>query len=132
METIHLKPERKTQLEDYARRHGPDPAVALDDVLAGVLEWESLDYQETVEGIRRGVEDVDAGRTRPAAEFLSEVRQEICSGRYETPDQLIAEAIRSFFDERDRGQRKLDSLRRIGQAVDVAGLYEKVLIPRPE
>ncbi len=75
MEAIHLKPERKTQLEDYARRHGQDPAAALDDVLASALEWESQDYQEAVEGIRRGVEDIDAGRTRLASEFLAEVRR---------------------------------------------------------
>ena len=60
------------------------------------------------------------------------LEQELCSGALETPDQLIEEAIRYFFEERDRGQRKLDSLRRIGQAVDDAGLYEQVLIPRPE
>ena len=75
METITLKPERKAQLEDYARRHGQDPAVALDAVLAAVLEWESQDYQDAVDGIRRGFEDVNAGRTRPAAEFLDEVRR---------------------------------------------------------
>lgn len=75
METIRLKPERQTQLEDYARRHGQDPDVALDDVLAAALEWESQDYQEAVEGIRRGLDDVNAGRTRPAAEFLAEVRR---------------------------------------------------------
>jgi predicted transcriptional regulator len=81
METIPLKPERKAQLEDYAQRHGQDPAVALDDVLAAALEWESQDYQETLEGIRRGVEDINAGRTRPAAEFLAEVRR-----KYGFPD----------------------------------------------
>ena len=75
METIRLKPELRTQLEDYARRHGQDPAVALDDVLAAALEWESLDDHEAVEGIRRGVADIDTGRTRPAAEFLAEVRR---------------------------------------------------------
>jgi len=57
-----------------AQRHGQDPADALDDVLA-VLKWERQDYQEAVEGIRRGIEDVDAGRTRAAAEFFSEVRR---------------------------------------------------------
>jgi predicted transcriptional regulator len=75
METIPLKPERKAQLEDYAHRHGQDPAAALDDVLSAALEWERQDYQEAVEGIRRGAEDVNAGRTRPAAEFLAEVRR---------------------------------------------------------
>ena len=75
METIPLKPERKAQLEDYAQRHGEDPATALDDVLAAALEWEWQDYQEAVEGIQRGVEDVNAGRTRPAAEFFGEIRR---------------------------------------------------------
>ncbi|HEV2380293.1 MAG TPA: hypothetical protein VG206_10915 [Terriglobia bacterium] len=74
MDTIPLKPERKAQLEDYARRHGQDTAAALDEVVANYLEWERQDYQEAVEGIRRGYEDVKAGRTRPAAEFLEELR----------------------------------------------------------
>jgi predicted transcriptional regulator len=76
METhlIPLKPERKAQLEEYAQRHGQDAAIALDEVLATYLEWERQDYDEAVEGIRRGYEDVKAGRTRPAAEFLEELR----------------------------------------------------------
>jgi predicted transcriptional regulator len=74
MDTIPLKPERKAQLEDYARRHGQDTAAALDEVVANYLEWKRQDYQEAVEGIRRGCEDVKAGRTRPAAEFLEELR----------------------------------------------------------
>lgn len=75
MDVIPLKPERKAQLEEYARRHGQDPAVALDEALGAYLEWERQDFQEAVEGIRRGHEDVKAGRARPAAEFLSETRQ---------------------------------------------------------
>jgi predicted transcriptional regulator len=75
METILLNPERKAQLEDYARRNGQDPVAALDAVLAAVLEGESQDYQDAVDGIRRGLEDVNAGRTRPAAGFLAEVRR---------------------------------------------------------
>lgn len=35
---------------------------------------ERADYQEAVEGIRRGYEDVKAGHARPAAEFLEELR----------------------------------------------------------
>ena len=35
-----LKPERKAQLDDYARRHGQDAAEALDDVLADYFAWE--------------------------------------------------------------------------------------------
>jgi predicted transcriptional regulator len=75
MDTIPLRPERKAQLEEYAQRRGQDPAAALDDALAAYLEWERQDFDEAVDGIRRGHEDVKAGRTRPAAEFLAEMRQ---------------------------------------------------------
>ncbi|MGC2110174.1 MAG: hypothetical protein WA655_11705 [Candidatus Korobacteraceae bacterium] len=74
MDMIPLKPERKAQLEEYAARHGQDPASALDDALAAYLEWERQDFDEAVEGIRRGHEDVEAGRVRPAADFLSKLR----------------------------------------------------------
>ncbi|HUE03433.1 MAG TPA: hypothetical protein VMR62_27980 [Bryobacteraceae bacterium] len=48
---------------------------ALDEALAAYLEWERTDYQEAVDGIRRGYQDVKAGRTRPAAAFLAEMRR---------------------------------------------------------
>lgn len=72
METLPVKPERLVQLADFARRRGKSTADALDDVLADYLEWERQDYQDAVEGIRRGYEDVKAGRTRPADQFLDE------------------------------------------------------------
>ena len=74
MDVIPITPERKAQLEEYAQRRGQDTAAALDDALAAYLEWERTDYQEAVEGVRRGYEDVKAGRTRPAADFLDELR----------------------------------------------------------
>ena len=43
-------------------------------------EWERQDFAEAVEGIRHGYEDVRAGRTRPAAEFLADLR-----GKYDLP-----------------------------------------------
>lgn len=75
MDMIPLKPERRAQLEEYAKRRGQDPAAALDDALATYLEWERQDFAEAVEGIRRGYEDVKDGRTRSAAKFLSELRR---------------------------------------------------------
>jgi predicted transcriptional regulator len=75
MDVIPIKPERKAQLEEYAQRHGQDAAAALDNVLAEYLEWERQDYAESVSAIHRGSEDVKAGRTRPAAEFLEELRE---------------------------------------------------------
>jgi predicted transcriptional regulator len=72
MDTVPVKPERLAQLEDLARRRGKSTAEALDDVLADYLEWERQDYQEAVEGIRQGYEDVKAGRARPAEQFLDD------------------------------------------------------------
>jgi predicted transcriptional regulator len=75
MDAIPIKPERKAQLEEYAQRRGQDAAAALDEVLAEYLEWEREDREKSVAAIRRGYEDVKAGRTRPAVEFLEELRE---------------------------------------------------------
>jgi Arc/MetJ-type ribon-helix-helix transcriptional regulator len=64
------------------------------------------------------------------ADLRKQVEQELASGRYGSRDELIEQAVRQFFDERRRGEQRLDALRRIGQAVDQAGLYERVLTPR--
>ena len=66
------------------------------------------------------------------ADLRKQVEQELASGRYHSPDELIEQAVRHFLDERQRSQRRLDALRRIGQAVDQAGLYERVLVPGQE
>jgi predicted transcriptional regulator len=74
MEMIPLKPERKAQLDEYAKRHGQEPAAALDEVLATYLDWERQDFEEAVEGIRQGYEDVKAGRTQPIEDAFEELR----------------------------------------------------------
>jgi putative addiction module CopG family antidote len=63
------------------------------------------------------------------ADLRKQVEQELASGRYRSRDEVIEQAVRHFFDERQRGHQRLDALRRIGQAVDQASLYERVLIP---
>jgi predicted transcriptional regulator len=73
---IRLSPERQAQLNDYAHRHGQDPAIALDEVLASALEWERREYDETVAGLREGLDDLDAGRTMPAKEAFEKLRVE--------------------------------------------------------
>ena len=62
-------------------------------------------------------------------DLTEQVEQELASGRYQSPDELIEQAVRHFLDERQRGQRRLDALRRIGQAVEQAGLYDRALAP---
>ena len=69
---------------------------------------------------------------RLPADLRNQVEQELVSGRYRSRDDLIEQAVRQFFDERQRGQQRLEALRRIGQAVDHAGLYERVLLPSQE
>ena len=75
MDVIPIRPERKAQLEEYAARHGQDPAAALDDALAAYLESEQQDHSETVDAVQAAYESVKAGQTRPAAEFLEELRR---------------------------------------------------------
>jgi predicted transcriptional regulator len=75
MDMVPLKPERKAQLEEYAQRRGQDTAAALDDALATYLEWERQDFEEAAKGIGQGYEDLKAGRTRPAADYLSDLRR---------------------------------------------------------
>lgn len=58
-----------------------------------------------------------------------QIQQQITSGRYCTVDELMAEAVSLLLDQQARSQRRIESLRRIGQMVDDAGLYERVLIP---
>jgi predicted transcriptional regulator len=75
MEMMPLTPERKAQLDDYAERHGQDPVAALDNVLTDYLDWERQDFEQAVEAIGAGYEDVKNGCTRPAEEFLDELRR---------------------------------------------------------
>jgi predicted transcriptional regulator len=88
-DVIPLKPERRAQLEEYAARHGQDTASALDEALGAYLDWERQDSEEAVEGIRRGHEDVIAGRTRPASEVLAEMRRKLVGKwpRREAPEE---------------------------------------------
>src|ERR1017187_3230910 len=64
------------------------------------------------------------------ADLRKQVGQELASGRYWPRADLIEQAIRHFPDHRQRGQRRLDALRRIGQEVDQAGLYERGMVTR--
>ena len=66
------------------------------------------------------------------ADLRKQVEQELASGRYRSADELIEHAVRQLLDDGQRAQRRLDALRRIGQAVDQAGLYERVLVPGEE
>jgi Arc/MetJ-type ribon-helix-helix transcriptional regulator len=61
-------------------------------------------------------------------ELVELVEREVSSGRFPSADHLIAQALRDFFEERERENSRREALRRIGDAVDRAGLYDKVLL----
>ena len=67
-----------------------------------------------------------------SADLSKQVELELASGRFSNADQFVEEAVRQFIEERERGQRQLESLRRVGLAVDQAGLYEGVFLPGRE
>ncbi len=74
MEMLPVKPERKAQLDAYAKRNGQDAATALDDLLADYFAWEQQDYEETVHAVLEGYKDVKAGRTRSAEKVHEALR----------------------------------------------------------
>jgi len=53
----------------------PGTSAALDEALAAYLEWERQDFAEAVAGVGRGYEDLRARCTRPATEFLADLRR---------------------------------------------------------
>jgi hypothetical protein len=74
--------------------------------------------------------DADSAATlRFGGENLgAQVDREPASGRSQSGEELVEPAARQAFDERQRAQQRLEGLRRIGRAVDQAGLYEKTLV----
>jgi len=75
MTALPINPQRLAELEDLARRRGTTTEEALDEALATYLDWERQDYADAVEGIRQGYDDVRAGRTKPADQFLEDLRR---------------------------------------------------------
>ena len=75
MKTIPLKPERQAELEEFARRRGKTPAEALDEALAAYWNGKARTLRKPFEVSSRGMMNVEAGHTRPAAEFLANIRR---------------------------------------------------------
>ncbi|MGA9391440.1 MAG: hypothetical protein WBV69_13450 [Candidatus Sulfotelmatobacter sp.] len=75
MNAIRFKPERQAQLEEYAQGTVgtlPPPSTML---WRPISNGSVRNFEQATQAIRRGHEDVKAGHTRSAAEFLSEVRR---------------------------------------------------------
>ena len=63
------------------------------------------------------------------ADLSSQVERELVSGRLRSTDELIEAAVRQYLDEQRRAVGRRESLRSIGDAVEQAGLYERVIVP---
>ncbi len=64
-----------------------------------------------------------------APDLNDQVALEISSGRYRDLDQLVEQALRQFLADQRRSLERSQALRRLGGAVDRAGLYERTFIP---
>ncbi len=88
--SITLSPETETRLRGKAQREGMDLNEVADALLAMALEWDARAQVEEVAAIQEGLASVDAGRTRPFAEFAAEMR-----AKYGLPAHLSDEALAS-------------------------------------
>ncbi len=67
-----------------------------------------------------------------STDLTEQLEQELAAGHFQSRDELIEQAVRSFLDDRHRAHRRLAALRRIGDAVDQAGLYDRILLTSSE
>lgn len=72
---ISLSPEVEAQLREKAAQQGQDVSLVAAELLSRVLEWESQDSEEAIEGIHHGLDDFAAGRSRSFQEFAEEQRR---------------------------------------------------------
>jgi predicted transcriptional regulator len=73
--TIELPPEAERRLREKADRQGEPVETVAAATLAEALEWEAQETAEAVEGIRRGLDDFEAGRCRSFQPFADEQRR---------------------------------------------------------
>ncbi|MGI6245286.1 MAG: CopG family ribbon-helix-helix protein [Pseudochelatococcus sp.] len=75
--TIDIRPEVKEKLDRLAADTRRSPAALADEALSAYLDHEL----EIVEGIKRGMADVRAGRTVPHEQVMAEARQIVAEAK---------------------------------------------------
>lgn len=73
--TVNLTPEVEAKLLEEATRQGKDVSIVAAEMLVKVLEWETQDTEAAIVGIKRGLDDFEAGRFRSLGEFADEQRR---------------------------------------------------------
>jgi predicted transcriptional regulator len=72
---ITLSPELEQQLQAKATRQGQDINLVATELLTSVLESETQDSAEAIEGIQQGLDDFTAGKFRSFDEYATEQHQ---------------------------------------------------------
>lgn len=72
---ITLKPETEETLRQTAQWEGQDADTFADFLLAGVLAEREHQIVENIKLLQEGLDAIDSGRVRPAADFFAEHRQ---------------------------------------------------------
>ena len=73
--TIQLPPETEHRLRERAVQQGETAEAVALAILIDALERDAQETTEAVEGIRRGLEDFEAGRFRSFSDFAEEQRR---------------------------------------------------------
>jgi predicted transcriptional regulator len=73
--SITLDPELEERVRRSAKLKGNAMDAEVARLLNETLTWEERDRKEAIEGIQRGIDAAEAGRVKPAAEFLAELKQ---------------------------------------------------------
>ena len=76
---IELSPQSEEQLRAMAALDRASVEAYASRLLAEALEWDARDYEEAVEGIRRGLEACDEGRARPASDVIAKYEAALTS-----------------------------------------------------
>lgn len=71
---MHLRQMKKTRRPHVLTVNGKAEAV-VQDAASYQKVLEAIDRAEAIEGIRRGLEDLKAGRAKPAEQVFAEMRR---------------------------------------------------------
>ena len=81
MMSITISPEMEAKLREKADYEGCDINSMTDSLLNMALKLQAQEQAETIEAIKRGLADHEAGRVSPANEVLARLRATIESHR---------------------------------------------------
>jgi antitoxin ParD1/3/4 len=75
--TIHLSGEREQLVRSFVQggRFASEDEV-IDEALRLLRQREDAEQARVLEGIRQGIEDMKAGRSRPADEVFADIRRD--------------------------------------------------------